>query len=275
MNTIAGVLLLLAAAAGEGENVYRIAPGDVLSVIVAGRADLSFHARVLTEGEIVLPGCSPLKAAGLRVVELSRLVQEKLETEAHVARARVAVSLVSYGPRKAFIYGEVRYSKALDLPAEIPMTASQAMASAGGFLSGADRHRVRLMRRTPQGKMKITELDLQKVAEGDLEAPDPILQPGDTVYVPLREPVYVLGQVANSGAHSIPYGFPFTVSKAVSLAGGFTKYARYTRVRVIRREKGETRTFTVDLGAVLSGESPEQDIELKPGDTVFMPERIF
>jgi protein involved in polysaccharide export with SLBB domain len=109
-----------------------------------------------------------------------------------------------------------------------------------------------------------------------------LLRPGDTVYVPRREPVYVLGQVKNQGAVPIPFEYPLTVSKAVALSGGFTPYARHNRVRVrraVRHAGGAkaqgTEIFTVDVSAFLSGSASAEDFVLEPGDMVYVPERVF
>jgi hypothetical protein len=60
---------------------------------------------------------------------------------------------------------------------------------------------------------------------------------------------------------------------AVSHAGSYTKFAATGRVQVLRQTPaGEIRKITVDLDAVLNGRL-EQDVELLPGDVVWVPER--
>jgi len=118
-------------------------------------------------------------------------------------------------------------------------------------------------------------VDLQEISACEDPLKDVVLEPGDVIYVPEREKVYILGQVSKPGAYSLPSGTVLTVSKAVSLAGGFTKYARYTRVRVTRRTEEGVESFTVDVGEVMAKGAVEKDLELRPGDLVFVPERIF
>ena len=62
----------------------------------------------------------------------------------------------------------------------------------------------------------------QKIAESGEAKLDEVLKPGDIIYVPQREPVYVLGQVERPGAIQLPFGFPLTISKAVAISGGFS-----------------------------------------------------
>jgi len=261
-------------ASQEEPRVYRIAPGDTVSIFVAERNDLSFQVRVPTEGNVILPGAGVVRAADLSAEELARAVASRLVAEAKLVEPRVSVSVVAYGARKAFVHGAVERPQAVDLPPEADLTLMQAVATCGGFRQDADRTRVRITRRPKLGGPRTFTIDAQKLAEGDSPELDPRLEPGDTVYVTFREPVYVLGQVEKPGAYHLPFGYALTVSKAIALSGGFSKFARYTRVRVARRGANAVETFTVDLGAVLDGQL-DKDMELKPGDTVYVPERVF
>ncbi len=66
--------------------------------------------------------------------------------------------------------------------------------------------------------------------------------------------------------------FYVTVSEAIALAGGPTRYASTRDVTIIRRSAdGKTRRIGVDYDKILSGEAPDQDIVLLAGDTVLVP----
>jgi polysaccharide export outer membrane protein len=254
---------------------YRIAPGDMIQIVVAERPDLTVQIRVPLEGRVMLPVTGSVEVVGRGVEELAADIAHRLETDARLVDARVAVSIVAYGVRRVYLGGSVGRPQALDLPAEVPLTLMQAVSSCGGFREDADREEVRITRRRAGEAPQVVVADMERIAEGDAPELDPVLEPGDSVYIPAREPVYVLGQVSKAGAYPLPYGYSFTASKAVALAGGFTKFARYTRVRVTRRTPEGIEQFVVDLGAVLSGGRLENDIDLEAGDTVYVPERVF
>jgi polysaccharide export outer membrane protein len=259
----------------SAEEVYRIAPGDTIAVTVLQRVDLSTQVLVPREGTVVLPGAGAVQAAGRGVEEFARDVAELLAARERLREARVVVSIVAYGSRKAFVFGGSAGAQAVDLPAETDTTLLQAVAASGGFAADADRARVRITRR-PRGRPPLViAVDARAISEGDTPALDPVLEPGDVVHVPRREPVYVLGQVKSQGALPIPFEYPLTVSKAVALSGGFTPYARRNRVSVTRRTAKGPQRFTVDAGAVLAGGDLDADMELEPGDMVYVPERIF
>ena len=81
--------------------------------------------------------------------------------------------------------------------------------------------------------------------------------------------IYVLGQVTRGGAY--PLVPDMTVMQALSIAGGFTPYANVKKIYVMRKEKGADRIFAVNYKEVISGRKTEQNIQLKPGDTIVVP----
>jgi protein involved in polysaccharide export with SLBB domain len=83
--------------------------------------------------------------------------------------------------------------------------------------------------------------------------------------------VTVLGQVQKPGR--APFTNARTITEAVMYSGGFTPTAWTGHVRLQRTLQGRPAAFSVDVARILEGEEP--DLELDPGDSVFVPERIF
>jgi polysaccharide export outer membrane protein len=83
--------------------------------------------------------------------------------------------------------------------------------------------------------------------------------------------VTLLGQVQRPG--SFPLGPGMTLLQAISLSGGFTSIAKADQVTLIRKYQGKTTTVLVNVEDIYEGRTP--DIELQPGDRVFVRERIF
>lgn len=92
-----------------------------------------------------------------------------------------------------------------------------------------------------------------------------------------RGRVYLFGAVVGPGPKEIPSDDVFTVSKLVMSAGGFAEFADKKRVKVTRREPGgdSQKVFLVDVGEVLEKGRTEKDVELQPGDVVYVRERAF
>ncbi len=88
--------------------------------------------------------------------------------------------------------------------------------------------------------------------------------------------VTVLGRVKNPGRVSIPPTQDLTVSGAIQKAGGLDTSAKDTSIRVTRQlSDGRSRQFDVDLRKVGSTGQVRDDLILKPGDVVFVPEMMF
>jgi polysaccharide biosynthesis/export protein len=81
--------------------------------------------------------------------------------------------------------------------------------------------------------------------------------------------IYVMGEVRNPGTFS-PQS-PVNVLQALSMAGGFTPFAKRDRVTVVwNTAKGESR-IPFDYDEALKGNFPEQNVTLCRGDTVVVP----
>ena len=82
--------------------------------------------------------------------------------------------------------------------------------------------------------------------------------------------VFVTGEVATPGAYDLQ---PRTkLMQALALAGGLTPYAK-KKIVVLRdgRDGRTDRRYEIDIGSILSGKRPEDNLLLQPGDTVIVP----
>ena len=81
--------------------------------------------------------------------------------------------------------------------------------------------------------------------------------------------VFITGEVARPG----PYGLsgPTTVLQLIAMAGGLREYARKGDIVIMRSEAGKVSTFLFDYGAVIKLKKLQQNILLKPGDTIVVP----
>jgi polysaccharide export outer membrane protein len=83
--------------------------------------------------------------------------------------------------------------------------------------------------------------------------------------------ISIIGAVAKPGTLTLAPGM--TVVEAVSQAGGFTPLASKDDTVVSRREGGGLKKYRVSVSAITRGEA--DDFALRPGDIVFVPERVF
>jgi polysaccharide biosynthesis/export protein len=82
--------------------------------------------------------------------------------------------------------------------------------------------------------------------------------------------VKVMGQVKTQQA--IPYREGLRVSDVVLVAGGFTEFAAPNKSMIKRTVNGKETTINVRLGDLFDKGKTKEDIDLKPGDVLIVPE---
>lgn len=80
---------------------------------------------------------------------------------------------------------------------------------------------------------------------------------------------YVVGEVFHPGSY--PLMQPTTVLQGLSLAGGFRDFANTKTIYVMRNHEGQPRLTRFNYNAVIKGQSVEQNIYLRHGDTIVVP----
>lgn len=80
--------------------------------------------------------------------------------------------------------------------------------------------------------------------------------------------IYVLGEVLHSGTMTLQPNM--TVLQALASAG-FSQFANTKGIYVLRSENGKQQKIAVNYRALLKGASVDQNLVLRPGDTVVVP----
>jgi len=88
--------------------------------------------------------------------------------------------------------------------------------------------------------------------------------------------VSVMGNVVKPGRIALPQGRKLKISEAVAMAGGLAPSAKDRSVRLVRQmDDGKYSKEKVNLRSIVAGGKVDQDVELLPGDFIFVPESIF
>ena len=85
--------------------------------------------------------------------------------------------------------------------------------------------------------------------------------------------VQVIGQVVHP--ESIPYHEGMTVLDVVLAAGGLTPYAAGNDAKLERKVDGKTQVVHVRLSNLLNKGDLSQNLPVKPGDVLVVPESLF
>lgn len=80
---------------------------------------------------------------------------------------------------------------------------------------------------------------------------------------------YVMGKVSRPGPLII--SGPITVLQAISIAGGFDKFADEGGIKVIRTDSDRQKIMPVHYKEIISGKDMSTNIQLKAGDTIVVP----
>lgn len=81
--------------------------------------------------------------------------------------------------------------------------------------------------------------------------------------------VFITGEVEKPGPYNLTG--PTTVLQLLSMAGGLREYAHRSDIVIMRMEAGRAVTFQFDYAAVAKRKKLQQNIQLKPGDTILVP----
>lgn len=158
-----------------------LGPNDLVRVGVYGHPELGTplssgesSTRIDNEGLISLPLVGALPIGGKSVREAREIVTEALKT--FVQEPHVDFSVVEYGARRVYIYGEVHKPGAYTL--DRPLNVYQALALGGGFTAHARREQIVVLRGQPDA------LEV-KVIDGDTPNLDGLvaLRPDDFLFV--------------------------------------------------------------------------------------------
>ena len=250
---------------------YRVGSGDVLEVVVLGNEDLSRTPTVQTGGTVTLPLLGEVEVAGLTVPEIKEKLTVMLGRD-YLVRPQVEVTVKEYQSQFVTVLGEVIAPGRKPLRGHTRLV--DVLVDSGGFTPRAsgevtvtrvdgtfeDGTRMRLLRFT-SGALTVE-------AQGGLETP---LRHGDIVSAQPKHYVTVEGEVNRPGRFLLEGDL--TVSGAVSLAGGLTRFGS-NGVKLRRVDTaGKTTIIEVDLKAVRKGEDP--DPRLQPNDVVMVSRRLI
>jgi polysaccharide export outer membrane protein len=85
----------------------------------------------------------------------------------------------------------------------------------------------------------------------------------------------VLGSVSQSGVFPLPKGRDrITIREAIAMAGGVTRYASETKIKVRRRVGNEDKIFEINLKR-MNDDADTESFYILAGDSINVPERIF
>lgn len=212
-------------------------------------------------------------------IDLRRLIQEGdlsknflLEPEDTVVVPEIAVGQNPQEvlDRRIYLLGRVNKPGVYTIKQEIPVL--HALFLAGGVADGGDMASAFIVRNGTKLPVDLWRL----IQKGDLSQ-NVAVKSEDIIVVPsggdLRNAVYVMGEVNKPGMYPQPEAL--SVLKLITLAGGFTKFAAASRATLIRQDGDRKILWKLNLNDIMSDPEKHEDISLRPGDVVIVPQKLF
>lgn len=253
---------------GQGASTdYTLGPGDVLRITVYGHSDLPQEVVLASDGSFTYPFIGQVGAAGLTVSQLANAIAQRLEA-GYLVAPQVTVAVTQYSSQPVYVLGAVKSPGVQTLKRHT--TLLELIATAGGPTPEAGSEVIVVQAQKPAGTQdtgsgrsatEALRINLDKLLAG--EVPQRLeIGIGDTIYVPKGEFFFIAGEVQKPGRY--PLGADTTVTKALILAGGPTKFAAYNRATVQRIVDGQRREYQATMSDVLQAE-----------DVLVIPQSLF
>jgi len=160
---------------------YVIGPSDILAVRVWKNPELSVEqVPVRPDGKISTPLAGEVQAAGLTSKQLEDVLANALT--AYVTAPHVSVIVLKMNSRHVSVEGQVQRPGLVAL--ESDMRVVDAITTAGGFTPFANKRRIKVLRRMPDGSVTTYGFNYEAFVSGSAPGSNGLLQPNDTVVVP-------------------------------------------------------------------------------------------
>ncbi|QQS48762.1 MAG: SLBB domain-containing protein [Acidobacteriota bacterium] len=246
-----------------GGGNYRIGPGDVLSIEVAGEPDLKRKVKVSEQGTIRMPYIDQdLPVAGMTEHQVAGLLREKMTVI--LKDPQVTLFIEEYHARMASIAGEVREPKQIALTREIRLY--DLISLAGGMTDKAGNV-IQLIHTRPEDSIEVIDVR-ELVRRPELNR---VIRDGDFVNVPETGVIYVTGNVNRPGV--FPMKETIKLSQAIAMAGGVAQDSKKKEIHLVRgTDAGQTITSDQVVNLLEIEKDPTKDIILKPYDVIMVPE---
>lgn len=159
---------------------YRLTPSDVVELRFPYVPEFDQTVTVQPDGYVSLRGLGDLRVQGRTLPELKAMLNEAYSA---ILREPVINIILREFERPYFIVaGEIARPGKYELRGATTLT--QGLVLAGGHTGAAKHSHVILFRRFSAEWLEVKEIDVKKMyASRDLSE-DPLLRPGDTVFVP-------------------------------------------------------------------------------------------
>lgn len=253
----------LAELEATADPVFRLGAGDVLSLQVWGRPELSGRHTIGPDGVISVPVAGPMQVSLLSREEAAQRVRSGLQR--YYTDPSVLFSVEQYMSNRITVLGRVQNPGLLSF--DHPPTLLEVLAKAGS-LPVIDKQATLTRCAIFRGRDKVIWVDLKGLLNGGQVHLNLRMRPGDLVYIPdsADTMVYVLGAVHRPGAYRLTPDM--SVMDALATAGGPNEDAQPREIGVYRPARQAVEHIALQN---LMDARQRVNFALEEGDVIFVP----
>jgi polysaccharide export outer membrane protein len=159
---------------------YVVRPSDTLELRFPLTPDFNQTVTVQPDGYITLRSAGDLHAAGETLPELTESIKKAYSSILH--DPVISVDPKDFDKPYFVVGGQVGHPGKFDLRGDVTLT--EAVAMAGGFTDAAKHSQVLLFRRVSDQWTEAKIINTKKMFNSHNLQEDPVLQPGDMLFVP-------------------------------------------------------------------------------------------
>ncbi len=236
--------------AGFKAPLLQLGPGDSVAIQVYGQPDLNGTVYVADDGTIPVALAGPVKVDGLSPSEAGRRIEQALRDGKYLVDPHVTLTVTESRSQRVTVMGEVarpgRYT------VQSNTSTFDLLAEAGGIKdTGGDI--VYIFHPGKDGNVARYRVSLKSLSDGSNTTPLPVLNGGDSVFVPVAPQLYIYGEVTAPGKFKIEPGM--TVVQAIARAGGITQRGSQNRIEIKRiKPDGSYQTSKAKLSDLVQAD---------------------
>jgi len=239
---------------------YIIGPGDGFTIYVWGGAEESYNVTVSRDGNIIIPRLGTINVSGLTFAEMKAFLSQKFKD--YFNEFQMNVTMNTLRTIEIFMVGEVKNPGTYSVSSL--STIITALYSTGGPSKNGSLRNISLIR---NGKT-VASLDLYDFFIRGIKDNDARLEPGDTIFIPVIQPVAgISGYVKRPAIYEMKGSQ--TIKDLIELAGGALSVSYLQNVvleRITDHQKRIVKSFNIDPGN--AGTDNELNTLLLDGDLI-------
>jgi polysaccharide export outer membrane protein len=241
----------------------KIGSGDMLDISVFETPELSTKVRVSNDGNVLLPLIGVLHLGGMTVDQAVTEIRAKLTTGKYVNDPQVTVLISEYATQGVSVLGEVKK------PGIYPATGTHRLDDYLSMAEGLTQYAGARASITHRNAPDAPEIASISNTLNPKPGGNPVIQSGDTIFVPKAGEIFVVGDVVKPGGFLMDHDEQVTIIQALALAQGASQAAALERSRILRKTSTGREEIRVNLKKILA--MKEQDVPLRDNDILFIP----